>query len=252
MCQFATVLLAILLAGALEAQSDWRRIGNSAIDLSLPGVASGPVARVWYSADGASLYALLDQGRVWETQDFEHWKPSSQSVPTQPAERAVETRPEASARVEQAVGRAGRWYAAGRFVYRSDDNGAGWTNLTAYRNQSILGEGLTGLAPSPRDPEEITVSSATGIWRSMDGGATWSGLNEGLPNLPARKIIVLPNGYRPARLLGQGDLELEWLPGEKTGWRPAHNALQAPEQYLRSQIGARWSTTITAAVNLNA
>lgn len=257
MCQFATVrvklgFLSLLLAAGLMAQSsDWRRIGNSAMELSLPGAATGAVSRIWYSQDGGTLFAALLQGQVWETQDFEHWKPSLVPLAPRGASPASETRPEPAARVEQAFGRPGRWYAVGRFVYRSDDQGVGWTNLTAYRNESILGEGLADLAVSPRDPDEVSVSGTFGVWRSLDGGATWSGLNEGLPNLPAQRILALPNGYRSARILARDGQEIEWKPGEKIGWRPASSGSLAQEQYLKAQVGARWSAAVTAAVNRN-
>ena len=49
--------------------AEWRHIGNSAIDLSLAGLATGPVDRVWYSGSG-SLLIHTASGRVFETADF--------------------------------------------------------------------------------------------------------------------------------------------------------------------------------------
>jgi len=229
MCRIATVALVYgLLAGSVFAQApavqsgettlEWRRIGNAAMDLSLPSFATGSIRRVWYSNDGGSLLAELRNGQIWETQDFETWKVSSaQTAPT----RISVTRPgpEPNARVEQASGN--RFYALGRFVYRSDDAQT-WSNVTGYRNQSILGEGLADLAVSPRNPDELTVANQFGLWRSLDGGTTWSGVNDGLPNLPASRLLQVPNGLRSARLLvpaGGSDIEIEWAPGERAAWR---------------------------------
>ena len=57
---FSAVCLVLLVSTrlAVAQQPDWRRIGNSAIDLQLAGVTTGAVSRVWYSADGARLFAV--------------------------------------------------------------------------------------------------------------------------------------------------------------------------------------------------
>src|SRR5271169_3094949 len=52
----------------------WRHVGNSAMELALPSLATGAVDRVWYSPDGASLYAKTASGRIFETSDFEQWQ----------------------------------------------------------------------------------------------------------------------------------------------------------------------------------
>src|SRR5580658_5300524 len=53
---------------------DWRHIGNAAIDLPLPSVATGPVDRVWYSSDGSVLYVRTQSGRIFETTNFDQWQ----------------------------------------------------------------------------------------------------------------------------------------------------------------------------------
>src|SRR2546429_1522331 len=73
MCQSATVrarIAGVLLFTALTAAAQttparlsWRRIGSAAIDLALASPATGPVSRVWFSADGSRLYALTPSGR---------------------------------------------------------------------------------------------------------------------------------------------------------------------------------------------
>jgi uncharacterized protein (TIGR03437 family) len=226
-----TVLLHALIIGTVAAQTtpqpanepalEWRRIGNSAMDVALPSLATGSVKRVWYSSDGSTLFAQVRNNQIWETRDFETWKPSAnQTAPTKIS--IAQPGPEPNARIEQASGT--RFYALGRHVYRSDDAQT-WNNVTGYRDQSILGEGLSDLAVSPGNPDELTVSGQFGIWRSLDGGTTWAGLNEGLPNLPATRLIDLPNGLRAARLLVPlnegGEIEIEWAPGERGAWRQA-------------------------------
>ena len=66
-------------------------------------------------------------------------------------------------------------YGVGRDAYRSDDGGLSWSNLTAYKEASILGGELSDVAASPHDPDEVVVAATSGVWRSMDGGLSWSG-----------------------------------------------------------------------------
>ena len=70
---WATQGVFLLLSGAALAQpllnSDWRRIGNSAVDLSLSGPASGAVDRVWFDAEGAKIFARMPTGAVYVTED---------------------------------------------------------------------------------------------------------------------------------------------------------------------------------------
>src|SRR5438105_9010697 len=90
MCQSATVrarIAGVLLFTALTAAAQttparpsWRRIGSAAIDLALASPATGPVSRVWFSADGSRLYALTTAGRVFESGDLETWSPAANSI----------------------------------------------------------------------------------------------------------------------------------------------------------------------------
>ena len=84
----AIILLHASSIGTIRAQTveptlEWRRIGSTSIDMALPAPATGPVARVWYNADGSALFAQTRNGRIWTSTDFETWKPSAgQIVPT--------------------------------------------------------------------------------------------------------------------------------------------------------------------------
>src|SRR5690349_8925437 len=87
--RFSFLVACFLLCGSAWAQTpslDWRHIGNSAIELALPSVATGPVSRVWYSADGSVLYARTESGKVFETNDFEQWRRVTDSGIVPPAE----------------------------------------------------------------------------------------------------------------------------------------------------------------------
>lgn len=246
---FTTTVLAVTAAGQ-QIQLDWRRIGNSAVELALPSAGTGAVNRVWYASDGSGVYAQTPNGAIWHSADFEKWKPADLGIaPARGLSANVGRVPEANAYVQRANGTAVRWYAAGRFVYRSDDGNA-WSNTTAYQEQSILGSGILDMAVSPGDPDDLVVANGHGVWRSLDGGLTWNGLNQGLPALQPRKILALPNGLRPARLLidsGNGAAEVDWQPGERSVWRPAERETYETQRQWRSQLSRQLGAQITAA-----
>ena len=228
-------------------RTDWRHIGNSAIELSLPSAATGPVDRVWYSADGATLYARTHSGHIFATEDLETWKPVADASIVPPPERtdAAPNSPEPGALLRSS---STRLYAFAHNAFRSDDGGATWLNLTAYRGSSILGSPVTDFAVSPVNPDEITIANAVGVWRSTDAGLTWTGLNSGLPNLPVRRIFALPGGMRGLRiaLSVNGAPELEWAPGEKTAWRVSDSSDLQREAELKQASSRALKTTITA------
>src|SRR5437016_6345475 len=201
-------------------QFDWRHIGNSAIELALPSAATGPVDRVWYSSDGTTLYARTRSGRTFKTADFEIWKPvpDVSAAPPPAVDGQAPNSPEPGARARLL---GAHIYSFARNAFRSDDGGMNWVNLTAYKGVSILGASLSDLAVSPANEDEISVANAAGVWRSVDGGLSWSGLNASLPNLPVRRFYGLPSGMNGVRigLALNGASELEWAPGEKIAWR---------------------------------
>ncbi|MGA2216094.1 MAG: hypothetical protein ABSH31_22665 [Bryobacteraceae bacterium] len=218
-----------------EAGPVWRHVGNSAIELGvLPSVATGPVDSVWYSPDGSSLFARTAAGRVLRTGDFEQWQ-----VVTD-----VKTTPTAK---NEAAAADGRLYGIGEDVYRSDNAGADWVNLTSYRGACLLGPGLRAVAVSPLDPDDVVVASGTGVWRSLDGGNSWTGLNQFLPNLPAVRLLGLPGGTRGVRLeLAGGAGEVEWAPGEKSAWKPLAPADVEREQNLKGALSQVLKDSVTA------
>jgi uncharacterized protein (TIGR03437 family) len=250
--------VALASAGSLLAQPDtaanvlaaeWRTAGNLSLDRGLPGFSTGPIARVWYSPDGATLYAAGLGSRVFETTDFEQWTLSKGVMAPPPASDGFSrTRPDGVVRVVRSL--QGRAYAAGRNVHRSDDDGSNWTNLTEFRGQSILGDTILDLAASPRDPDEITVASRDGIWRSLDGGQSWVGLNDGIPNFPGARILSLPAGTRGMRIASAERVAFEWQPGERKAWRETPDETLAAEQERHARWSRQFGIRITASATV--
>jgi uncharacterized protein (TIGR03437 family) len=245
----------VLAAGgrSLQAQPagiDWRHIGNSAIDLGLPGLATGPVDRAWYSEDGSTLFARTVSGRIMQTNDFEQWRLTPDPRIAPPAEQSPSSSgtPEPFLKLASQTAATGRLYGIGQNAYRSDDGGRSWSNLTAYKGHSILGNGLAAVAVSPRDSDEVVVASSKGVWRSVDGGLSWTGLNDFLPNLPSGHFMGLPSGTRGVRLsLGSPDVpEIEWAPGEKTAWKAVDSPDALREQNLKTALSQVLKRSVTA------
>ena len=227
-------------------QTDWRHIGNSALDLGLAGVATGPVDRVWYSDDGSTLYVRTRSSGTFATDDFESWKAAAGARVPEPVDAAVDHSPEAGIRVKVRQAARGRMYSAGRFVYRSEDSGLNWNNLTSYSGHSILGEGVLDLAVSPRESDDLTVAASTGVWRSIDGGLTWNSLNAGLPNLTFNRILATPSGVRGIRIVADGNA-FEWAPGERSAWRESAEPDLISEVERNSRLGRVLRGTVTAS-----
>lgn len=233
-----------LVVSSLTAQVDaptsapsWRRAAFSAVDLQLADVATGSIDRIGFEADGV-LFARTPDGRRWRTSDFETWRPADTDAafipPVLPATGAL--LPEPGARLVGARGKASRVYAIGRSVWRSDDGGVNWVNVTRNKQGSILGEGLADLAVNPSDADDIVTAGATGIWRSLDGGMTWNGLNGALPNLPIRRLFNVPGAGRGFAAAIDGiDGVLEWAPGERSAWR-RNTAGNADDPAIREQL----------------
>lgn len=229
-----------------EARWDWRALGVPLLELDLASPAGGPVDRVWFSESGDQLYVRTRSGRVYAGADGERWRPAAGAVPPQ---RPLELHDLGSAgtlMVWRDPQGSGRLYALGRDLLRSDDGGRSWSNLTGFRGSSILGAPPRDLAVSPRDADRIVLANDFGVWRSLDGGLSWTGLNENLPSLAVRRILALPEGAAGLRVEIEGVGAFEWSPGERRAWRPARDPALEADARLRLLLSGVLEAEITA------
>jgi uncharacterized protein (TIGR03437 family) len=229
------VLATALAAVAQVRPPAWRKVGSTAVDLNLASPATGAMRQVWYSPDGSTLYARTASDLVYATTDFDTWRHVT-DAPEPPERRTpipVVRLPEPGATLAAASPNTYQVFALGRNLSRSDDGGHSWTNLTAYKSQSVVGFGQRSVAVSPGDPDQVVVANDYGVWRSMDGGLSWTGANLSLPNLAVRRILSTPPGTAGVRVLADGMGPLE-LPPSGTVWEPASN-VRTDEEALLTQ-----------------
>jgi uncharacterized protein (TIGR03437 family) len=220
-----------------------RKIGNSAVELGLASPATGPVSAVWFSPDGSHLYARTQSGNTFVSDDFENWAvaPPDAAPGAQIPVAALNRLPEPHALLR--AGRDGRTYALGANVYASEDGGRSWIDLTGYNHESVIGAGEHDLAVSPRDPQVIVVANDFGVWRSNDGGLSWSGLNENLPNLAVREIVTASASRAGIQVAVSGLGAVEPDPATQS-WRISSPTQPGAED--RASVSAALGTQITA------
>ncbi|MCS7314574.1 MAG: hypothetical protein RMI94_12190 [Bryobacterales bacterium] len=256
MCRFDTRVLGLAcwlgLAVAAPAQTaheqrwDWRPLGVPLLELDLPSPAAGPVERVWYSEAGDRLYARTRSGKVYATEG-ERWRNAGNArPPSQRAELRLLGPAAGVVRVWRDPAGSPRLYALGRHLLRSDDDGRSWLNLTEYGGTSILGAPPRDLAVSPANPDLIVLANDFGVWRSADGGLSWTGMNESLPSLRVRRILAVPEGVAGLRIEVEGVGVFEWSPGERRAWRPGRDPVFESENRLRTLLSGVLEAEITA------
>ncbi|MCC7173726.1 MAG: hypothetical protein IT159_00900 [Bryobacterales bacterium] len=252
----AVLCLAGCLAGwaqlpAPEAglRPEWRAVGAPSFEAFLASPATGPVERVWFTDGGAGLAVRTASGRYFESRESGDWRVLDAASAPEPDDRvtaAVPSVPEPGAKVRAGDGFYARLYGFGSHIYRSDDGGRSWRNVTGFHGRSIIGGGFVDLAVSPSDPDVVAVANRYGVWRSSDGGLSWAGLNETLANLPVRRLLNAPAGTRGTRiLLGSGDV-YEWAPGERQAWQPVDDPEHARREALGRSAAVQAGSRVTA------
>ncbi len=234
-----------------QVKTDWRRIGTVTIADGLASPSSGgAVERVSFLSDGR-LQVALPGGRFWQTADGENWTRADSMPAPERASGAVRL-PESNVVLRESKRGPALLYAGGTQLWRSEDSGRTWRNLTQTRGQSqsnsVLGAPVSDLAVDPENPDRIAVAGASGVWLSLDGGLSWQGWNDGLPAFRVTKILQAPSRSRGLQVLvkrGSESTAVEWAPGFRIGWLPSGG--RDAEEALRASFAQSLPAKISAA-----
>ena len=190
----AALTLCAIPASAAEPNSGprWTRVGGTGVAAGFAGPVGGPVSDTWFSLDGKRLYATIRGGLTWASEDLGLSWEAAVADTREPRAQPDPGGPPRGPKVLRNPYRAGVAYALGEHLYRSDDDGHAWENLTAIGGESVIGRWQATLAISPLDPDVIVVGNSMGVWKSYDEGVTWGSLNATLRNFPPARF--LPNG----------------------------------------------------------
>ncbi len=153
------------------------------------------------STYGDGVYKSTDAGRTWTRIGLEATKQIS----------AVQIHP-ANADVVYVAAQGDRWKGTSeRGVYRSTDGGRTWALVLKGENAT---SGATDLSMDPTNPRILYAAfwdhqrvpwqvrsggAGSGIWKSTDGGDSWTRLTEGLPRVVG-KIGVAVSPANPDRV----------------------------------------------------
>ena len=183
---------------------DWNPVFDGQTALSIGSVATHPTnsGTVFvgtgedngggFSYDGEGVFRTTDSGATWTNLGLAETRRIGKIV-------VDRTNP---LRILVAAG--GDWFRKNtdRGIYRSTDGGASWQKVLYVADDA----GGIDLAIDPSDPNRIFAAvwqrfsfgtgwyiggPNSGIWRSLDGGTTWSKLTSGLPAAPGRIGIAI-------------------------------------------------------------
>jgi len=205
-----------------DAGASWKPIADGQIDVgSIGAIAVAPsdpnvvyvgtgefAVRGQSSSYGDGVYRSTDAGKSWKKIGLENTRQISRIVvhPNDP-------------NVVYVAAQGDRWKpTADRGVYRSPDGGKSWTKVLAGLNGT---SGPSELAMDPsnsrilyaamwdeqRVPWQVRSGGAgSGIWKSTDGGDTWTRLTEGLPGAMG-KIGIAVSAANPERVYANIEAE---------------------------------------------
>jgi photosystem II stability/assembly factor-like uncharacterized protein len=166
--------------------------GNNWTSVPLPGVAGMASAlalpttsRLYVGTESGRIYRLDLVGGTWSD-------PVSLGRPANGFISDVLVDPSNPNRLWLTYSSAGSGAVGGR-VFRSDNAGTGWQNVTG----GLPDIAINAIEIDPQNPNTIFVAADVGVYRSTNAGAVWTSFNNGLPNALVKDL----NFHGPSRLL---------------------------------------------------
>lgn len=145
--------------------------------------------------DPAVVWAGTDDGNVWLTRDGgAAWSNVRDAIPGIPDEIYV-------SRVEASAHASGRAYVVldnhrrddfAAYVFRTDDFGATWTDVSGDLPDS--GASYV-IVEDPVNPDLLYLGTEWGVYVSVDGGSRWDKLDANLPTVAVYDMVLHPRDY---------------------------------------------------------
>jgi photosystem II stability/assembly factor-like uncharacterized protein len=150
--------------------------------------------------DARIIYIGAALGGVWKTIDGgSTWNPTSDNEQSL-AIGALAIDPSNHSVVYAGTGEANSsdsYYGAG--ILKTTNGGSTWTLVNHWEDPTVptsgtfTGSNFARIAINPVTSTTIFAASASGIFRSTDGGSTWIKMSNGTPSAPATDVIINPS-----------------------------------------------------------
>lgn len=201
--------LALLLATAAAAAQQWKELGPAPI---VNGGYTGRISAIACSPTDSNKYFVAGaDGGVWRTTNGgATWQPLTDAMATT-AIGALAIDPSDENTIYAGTGEA-NFANHSRFglgLYKSTDGGGTWTHLA---ESTFAGRCFSSIAVNPQNPQQLfagitgaggfpalaaakghpQAGGPYGVFRSDDGGATWTHLTNGVPALAATDVKLDP------------------------------------------------------------
>ncbi|MGH9487647.1 MAG: WD40/YVTN/BNR-like repeat-containing protein [Terriglobales bacterium] len=139
------------------------------------------------------IWAGTNDGQLWYTKDGGgHWVNVTKNIPGLPPDGTV-------MQISPSSFDPGTAYVAfdlhlnndrNPYLYRTDDFGATWTNISGGLPHGNPLDYLRSVAENPNRKDMLFAGTGHGFFYSMDDGTTWTQFNRGLPASPVNWIAV--------------------------------------------------------------
>jgi photosystem II stability/assembly factor-like uncharacterized protein len=116
--------------------------------------------RITLASAGGGLWGSMDQGATW--------RPLTDDQPTL-SMGALAAAPNSPNIVYAGTGEGNNWSPQGMGLLRSADGGLTWKHIPS---ATLMGRAIFDLAIDPNNPLHVVIATTTGLFESMDGGAT--------------------------------------------------------------------------------
>jgi photosystem II stability/assembly factor-like uncharacterized protein len=164
----------------------WSAISSDLTNGSAGGGSFGTITTMAVApTDGDVIYVGTDDSNVWVTQNGGgSWTNISGSLPNRWCTRVAVDPTDSD--VAYATFSGLRWNENIGYVYRTDDAGATWTDITG----NLPGAPVNALAIDAENTDMLYAGSDVGCFYTTNLGVSWSVLGTGLPSVPVYDIKI--------------------------------------------------------------